>query len=301
MRLRRSELSTPGSSEKMIEKAASSSADLVFLDLEDSVAPSEKADARRKIVDAFNSLDWGNKTRAVRINGAHTQFAHEDIIELVTGAGENLDLLIVPKVKGVRDVWWVDTLLSQLEEKIGRSTSVALEVLIEEVEALIEVEAIATATPRLEAIIFGPGDLAGSQGVRLGGMIGEGEGYPGDIWHYARAKIIVAARAAGIEAVDGPYANFRNSDGYRREAGRSAMMGYSGKWAIHPSQIEIANEVYSPTDKEIEMARGMVSAYEKAEGEGAGAVGVDGAMIDAATIRIMQNVLTKADLIEKSK
>jgi citrate lyase subunit beta / citryl-CoA lyase len=297
MRLRRSELSTPGSNERMMEKATASGADLVFLDLEDSVAPKEKASARAKVAEALNTLDWRRKTRAVRINNIETEYAYQDVIELVEKAGANLDLIIIPKVKAARDVWWVDTLLTQVETKLKLKRPIALEVLIEEVEALINAEEIARASRRLEALIFGPGDFSASQGVRLSAIGALSSSYPGDIWHYARNKIVVAARAAGIEAVDGPYADFRNSDGYRQEATRSCVLGFIGKWAIHPSQIDIANEVYSPTKHEVERARTLAKAYAEAQANGLGAVAVGGVMVDAASVRILQNVIAKADLI----
>ena len=296
MRLRRSELSTPGSSEKMMVKAAASNADLVFLDLEDSVAPNEKASARAKIVNALNTLDWGNKTRAVRINNIETEYAYLDIIEVVEQAGDNLDMIIIPKVKSAKDVWWVDVLLTQLETRLGRTKKIALEVLIEEVEAMINAEEIALSSPRLEALIFGPGDYSASQGVDTR-AIGSSDGYPGDIWHYARNKVIIAARAAGIEMVDGPYAGIKNPEGYREECKRSRILGASGKWAIHPSQIDIANDEYSPTQDSVDRARKLAVAYAEAAAQGLGAVAVDGDMVDAASIRILQNTIRKADLI----
>jgi len=296
MRLRRSELSTPGSSEKMMKKAAASAADLVFLDLEDSVAPSEKVAAREKVVQALKSHDWGSKTRAVRINNLETEYAHRDIIDVVEGAGEFLDMIIIPKVKSARDVWWVDVLLTQLETRLGLKKKIALEVLIEEVEAMINAEEIALASPRLEALIFGPGDYSASQGVDTK-AIGNSDGYPGDIWHYARNKVIIAARAAGIDMVDGPYAAFNNPDGYREECRRSRTLGAAGKWAIHPSQIDIANEEYSPTQESVDRARKLSAAYAEAEAKGLGAVAVDGDMVDAASIRILENTIRKADLI----
>jgi len=296
MRARRSELSTPGSSEKMMEKAAASDADLVFLDLEDAVAPSEKVASRTKVVTALTTLDWGRKTRAMRMNALDTQWAYEDVIHVVEESQGCLDLIIVPKVKCAADVRWVDILLSQIEMKLGREKPVALEVLIEEVEAMVNVEEIARSSPRLEALIFGPGDYSASQGVRVGSIGGEANRYPGDLWHYARNKIVIAARAAGIEAVDGPYANFRKPDGYREECQRSLTLGFVGKWAIHPSQIEIANDVYSPTKEEVERARAMVAEYAKAEAEGLGSIAVNGVMVDAATARLMRNVIQKADL-----
>ena len=293
MRLRRSELSTPASSGRMIESAVRSAADLVFLDLEDAVAPAEKDAARSRAAEALRELDWGARTRAVRINGVDTPWAHQDVIEVVLGAGDALDVLIVPKVRAPRDVWWVETLLDQLEAK-----SVALEALIEEAEAVGRVEEIARSSPRLEALIVGFGDLSASQGMPPGVLTG-GVAYPGDIWHFVRARTVLAARAAGIEAIDGPYPNFRDADGYREEARRARALGFSGKWAIHPSQIALANEVYSPTEDEVRAARGIVEAYREAERAGSGAAGHGGALIDAAAVRMMEGTLTKAELIER--
>ena len=298
MRLRRCELSTPGSNEKMMERAVSSKADVVFLDLEDAVAPNQKVEARAKVIKALKTLDWGKKTRAIRMNNIETEYAYQDVIDIVEQAGEFLDVIIIPKVKAGRDVFWVDTLLTQIEKRLRRDRRIALECLIEEVEALINVEEIARASSRLEAIIFGPGDFSASQGVRMGRTIGGTvTTYPGDIWHYARSKIVVAARAAGIDAIDGPYADFRNPDGYREEALRSATMGFVGKWAIHPSQIDLANELYSPSQEEVDRARQLETAYANAEAEGLGAVTFDGVMIDAASVRVIRNVIEKANLI----
>lgn len=299
VRLRRSELSTPGSSEKMMTKAAASDADLVFLDLEDSVAPAEKAGARALVVEALNNLEWKPKTVAVRVNAAETEYAYEDVITVVEGAGERIDLLILPKIKAPRDVWFFETLLEQLEQKLGLEKTIELEVLIEEAEALACVEEIARCSPRLQALILGVGDLSASLGMKLGGIGASNERYPGDVWHFARARLVTAARAAGIDAIDGPYANFRNPEGYLKEAARAAILGYVGKWAIHPSQIELANRIYSPSDEEIAGARKMIAAYEKAESEGQGAASVDGVMIDAATARIYQVIVDQADLMGK--
>ena len=294
-RLRRSELSTPGTSERMMAKAAASDADLVFLDLEDAVAPALKEGAREPVVAALTGLDWGVKTRAVRINGVHTAWCHDDLTAVVTGARSALDVVIVPKVKAPRDVWFVDTLLSQLEGKLGLPTGrIGIEVLIEEAEALARVEQIAGCCERLEALILGVGDLSASQGIRLGHIGATGERYPGDIWHYARNRMIVAARAHGLDPVDGPYANFRDPDGYRREASWAATLGAVGKWAIHPDQAVVANEVFSPTAREIEQARAVVDAVRRAEAAGDGAANLNGVMIDAATARIFETVLHRA-------
>jgi citrate lyase subunit beta / citryl-CoA lyase len=294
-RLRRSELSTPGTSEKMMGRAAESEADLVFLDLEDSVAPEQKEAARLPVAEALAGLDWGHKTRAVRINGPHTRWCHGDLIEVLTRAVGAVDVVIVPKVKAPRDVWFVDTLLAQLEGQLGLPLGgIGLEILIEETEALARVEELAACCERLEALILGVGDLSASQGIRAGHIGGGGDRYPGDMWHYARNRMIVAARAAGIDAIDGPYANFRDEEGYRREAGWSATLGAVGKWAIHPSQVTLANEVYAPTEQEIAQAKAVVEAVRQAEASGSGAASLNGVMIDAATARIFETVLDRA-------
>jgi len=295
LRLRRSELSTPGSNAKMIEKASKSDADLVFLDLEDAVAPAQKVGARDLVVRGLKELDWGKKLRAVRVNDAQTEWAYGDVISVVEGAGEHLDLIILPKIKAPRDVWFFETLLAELEKKLRLKKKIGLEALIEETEALSRVEEIAGCSPRLEALTLGFGDLSASQGVRL--ALAEGaERYPGDLWHHARVRMIVACRAHGIDAIDGPFANFKDPEGYRREATWSAMLGAVGKWAIHPDQIAIANDVYAPTQQEIATARRMIEAYQQSESGGEGAKGVGGTMIDAATARIFEGVLERARL-----
>lgn len=302
-RLRRSELSTPGTSPKMIAKAAASNADLVFLDLEDAVAPNAKAGARGNIVAGLNELDWGKTTRAYRINGVHTEWCHDDIIEVVSGAGANIDVIIVPKVKSPRDVWFVDDLLTQLERKLRLEVGrIGLEVLIEETEALACVDDIAACSGRLEALILGVGDLSASQGIRAG-HIGVSDGmnghtYPGDMWHYARNRMIVAARSNGLDAIDGPYANFANPEGYRRDANWIATLGAVGKWCIHPSQVAIANEVFAPTQTEIDQATQIVDAVREAEAQGLGAANLGGIMIDAATTRVFEAVLKRAGMCE---
>jgi len=296
MRLRRSELATPASSVKMIQKAAASAADLVFLDLEDAVAPAQKVAARANVIQALNELDWGTTLRAVRVNGTDTEWAYADMIAVVEGAGRNLDIVIVPKVKAPRDVWFFDTLLSQLERQLRLEKRIGLEVLIEETEGLARVEEIAACSPRLEALILGFGDLAASQGIRFGHAIEPDHRYPGDLWHYARTRMVVAARAHGLDPIDGPFANFHDPDGYRREAMWASTLGCVGKWAIHPSQVELANDVFAPTEKEIETARRMVEAQRAAERGGEGAQAAGGVLLDAATTRIFEAVLERARL-----
>ncbi|HJV84176.1 MAG TPA: CoA ester lyase [Noviherbaspirillum sp.] len=295
-RLRRVQLAVPGSSEKMMAKAAASGADHVFLDLEDAVAPNAKVGARSSIVTALRTLDWGKKTRCVRINDLSTQWAYEDIIHIVEEAGEFVDTIMVPKVMSACDVRFVATLLRQIEKKTGMKRQIGIEALIEEVEAMQEIDNIARADPRLECIIFGAGDYSASQGIDIR-SIGGDNGYPGDIWHFARFKLVVAARSAGIDPVDGPFANFKNPDAYREECRRAMILGCVGKWAIHPAQIDVAIDAFSPKPEEVERARKLEAAYAKAEAEGMGSVNIDGIMVDAASVRIVRNIIKKADLI----
>lgn len=292
-RARRVQLSVPGSSEKMMAKAAASDADHVFLDLEDAVAPIAKKPARAKIVEALNTLDWGKKTRCVRVNDLRTVWAYEDIIEVVRGAGANLDTIMLPKTQAPRDIWFVETLLEGLEKDLGLTRKIGIEALIEEVHGMKNVDAIAECSPRLECLIFGVGDYSASQKMDAR-SVGGTTGYPGDIWHYGRYKMIIAARANGLDPIDGPFADFRNADGYREECKRGLILGAAGKWAIHPAQIPIALEVFTPPAEEVSYAKKMMAAYAEAEAQGLGAIQVDGEMIDAATVRILQNTLDRA-------
>lgn len=295
-RLRRSQLSVPGSSEKMLEKAAASAADHVFCDLEDAVAPSEKVAARDKIAAALTGLDWGRKTRCVRINDVTTEWCHGDIITLVEKAGACIDTIMLTKPFYAADVVFLDRMLTQLEKKLKLERRIGIEVLIEEVQALQNVEAISQSSDRLECLIFGMGDYSASQGIDTKD-IGEAGAYAGDIFHYARFRITMAARAAGLDAVDGPFANFRNEEGYRRQAVMARSLGMVGKWAIHPSQIAPALEIFSPKPEDVARARRMEAAFRKAEAEGFGAVQVDGVMVDIASLRFVQNTLARAELI----
>jgi citrate lyase subunit beta / citryl-CoA lyase len=280
----------------MCEKAPSSGADLVFLDLEDACAPSVKETARKTAIAALVGQDWGRTIRAVRINGLDTVWCHDDVIEIVTGAREALDVLIVPKARTARDVWWVDVLLTQLESKLGLEKCIALEVLIEDAEGLANAVEIARASDRLEALIFGAGDLSASLHARVDGNFDPISDYPGDFWHFARASVVTAARIAGIDAIDSPYPAYKDRDGYRRAAVHGSMLGFDGKWAIHPDQVPIANEVFSPTDDEVDAARRSMEEYRAAEAQGVGAIGSDGRLVDAAHMRLAENILHKASL-----
>ena len=277
-------------------KAAGSGADLVFLDLEDACAPLAKESARGIAVAALTGQDWGRTVRAVRVNGLDTPWCHGDVVEIVTGAREALDVIIVPKARTARDVWWFDILLTQLETKLGLKKRIALEVLIEEAEGLSNAAEIARSSDRLEAIIFGAGDLSASMKARVDGNFDPIGEYPGDFWHFARVQILAAARGAGIDAIDAPFPAYQDPDGYRRSAAHASLLGYDGKWAIHPSQIAIAHEVFSPTDDEIADAEESIRTYRASEAEGVGAIGRDGRLVDAAHMRLAANTLHKAAL-----
>ncbi len=229
----------------------------------------------------------------MRINDLTTEYAYEDIIEVVEGAGRNLDVIMLPKAMSAADVQFVDKLLSMMEKKLGLRHRIGIDVLIEEVEAMMNVEAIAASTPRLECLIFGMGDYSASQGVSMRDIGGSG-GYPGDIWHYQRQRLTIAARANRLDAVDGPFADFRSPDAFREEARRAMILGMVGKWAIHPSQVELAQDVFSPSAADVARARDMIRAYDEALSQGLGAVQYEGKMIDIASVRIVRNLVQRA-------
>jgi citrate lyase subunit beta/citryl-CoA lyase len=294
-RPRRSQLAVPGSSEKMLTKAAASNTDHVFCDLEDAVAPSAKVEARDKIAWALNNLDWGTKTRCVRINDVSTQWCHDDIITLVEKAGPNVDTIMLTKPYTAADVIFLDRMLGQLEAKLGLDNRIGIEVLVEEVQALQNVEEIAVCSHRMEALIFGMGDYSSSQGIDWL-AIGDQAVYPGDVLHYARFRLTMAARSAGLDAVDGPYTDIRNEQGYRAQATMAKALGMVGKWAIHPSQIAPALEIFAPSVDEVDRARRMETAFLEAQSQGLGAAMFEGNMIDTATLRLVRGTLTKAEL-----
>ncbi len=293
-RLQRSELTLPGSFPRFMEKAAASAADVVLLDLEDAVAPDQKEAARRNIIEALNDLDWGSKTVSVRINGLDTEYMYRDVVEVVERC-PRLDMLVIPKVGVAADVYAVDVLVTQIERAKRRERRLGFEVLVETALGLTNVEAIAQSGGRLEAITFGAGDYAASLAARVDVIGGVNPDYPGDMWHYPLSRIAAACRAQGLRPVDGPFGDIDDAEGYAAAARRAAALGYEGKWAIHPSQVEIANRIFSPSDKEIEWARRVTEALRRAEREGRGAVTLEGRMIDAASIRMAQRVLEKAE------
>jgi len=294
----RSLLAVPGSSPRMAQKALASAADEVFLDLEDAVAPGEKAAARAQVVRALRELDWGGRRRLFRMNAPDTPYFHRDLVEVVGGAGGAVDAVLVPKVRRPEDLYAIDLLLSAVEAEAGLEPGgVGLEAQIESAGGLESAPGIARATPRLSALHFGPGDYAASVGMpqRSIGVADEwDEAYGADRFHYAMHRIVVAARAAGLRALDGPVADYRDEEGLRRSSLRARSLGFDGKWCIHPAQIEVVNRVFSPTEEEVGWAKQVVAAYERAEAAGSGAVAVDGQMVDAASIRMAQSTLERA-------
>ncbi len=300
-RLQRSELAVPGSNPRMIEKALACDADYVFLDLEDAVAPDDKLQARKNIIEALNTLDWKNsgKTVSVRINGLDTHYMYRDVVDVVEQAGRHLDTILVPKVGVPDDLYTVDVMVSQIEEAKGIGHRIGLEALIETALGMANVERIA-ASPcaRLEALHFGVADYAASNRARTVNIGGLNPDYPGDQWHAAITRMTVACRAWGLRPIDGPFGDFNDAEGYTLAARRAAALGVEGKWAIHPSQIALANEVFSPPEAELNKARRILEELGKAAAEGRGAASLDGKMIDAASARMAENVVKMAEVIE---
>ena len=303
VRLQRSELAVPGSSPGLFEKAAKSNADYVFLDCEDAVIPDDKESARKNIIEALNDIDWGNKTLSVRINGLDTHYMYRDVVDIVESAGENLHTLLIPKVGHPSDVYMVDCLLSQIETAKGLSKTIGIECLIETALGGANVMAIARSSKRLEALHFGVADYAASMRARtvnIGGLNPDYQcdGAIGDQWHAALVNVVTACRAYGLRAIDGPFGDFGDPDGYRAAAKRVAALGFEGKWAIHPSQIDLANEIMSPQEAEVLRARRVLEALDEAAKAGKGAAQLDGKMIDAASERMARNIVTLAEFID---
>jgi len=291
-RLQRSELAVPGSQPGMFRKALESEADYIFLDLEDAVAPADKVQARLNIIQSLLEQDWQSRgTISVRINGIDTHYMYRDVVDVVEQAGHRLDTVLIPKVGVPADVYLVDALLTQIEEAKGISHRIGIDVLIETALGMANVEAIAQSSPRLEAMHFGVADYAASCRARTVNIGGLNPDYPGDQWHAALSRMVVACRAYGLRAIDGPYGDFKDPDGYIAAARRGAALGIEGKWAIHPSQIALANEVFTPPLREVERARRILDALDQAAREGRGAAQLDGRMIDAASARMAQNVV----------
>jgi malyl-CoA/(S)-citramalyl-CoA lyase len=302
-RLQRSTLAVPGSNPTMFPKALESEADVVFLDLEDAVAPGDKEQARRNVIKALLELDWRGhaKTVSVRINGIDTHYMYRDVVDVVEQAGHRLDTVLIPKVGVPADVYLVDALLTQIEAAKGIPQRIGIEVLIETALGMANVEAIAAGRGRLEALHFGVADYAASNRARTVNIGGLNPDYPGDQWHFALSRMTVACRAYGLRAIDGPFGDFKDPDGFRLAARRAAALGIEGKWAIHPSQIALANEVFTPPEAEVDRARRILEALDAAGRDGRGAAQLDGRMIDAASARMAENVVRMAEEIGKKR
>lgn len=298
-RLQRCELAVPGSNPKMMEKALTCDADYVFLDLEDAVAPDDKLQARKNVIEVLNDLDWkGNgKTVSVRINGLDTHYMYRDVVDVVEQAGSKLDTILIPKVGDTGDVYMVDAMVTQIEEAMGLKNKIGLEALIETALGMANVESIATSSNRMEAMHFGVADYSASNRARTVNIGGLNPDYPGDQWHSAISRMTVACRAYGLRPIDGPFGDFNDPEGYLLAARRAAALGVEGKWAIHPKQIELANEVFTPPEAEVTKAKRILEELDKAAKEGKGAASLDGKMIDAASAKMAENVVRSADAI----
>jgi malyl-CoA/(S)-citramalyl-CoA lyase len=302
----RCQLFGPGSRTALFEKMASSAADVINLDLEDSVAPSDKEQARANIIAAISDVDWGSKTLSVRINGLDTPWWYRDVVDLLEQSGERLDQIMIPKVGCAGDLYAVDALVTAIEAAKGRSKKIDFEVIIESAAGIAHVEEIAAATPRLIAMSLGAADFAASMGMQttgIGGtqenyyMLRESEKYWSDPWHWAQAAIVAACRTHGVMPVDGPFGDFSDDDGFRAQARRSATLGMVGKWAIHPKQIALANEVFTPSDESVAEAREILAAMEQAKANGEGATVYKGRLVDIASIKQAEVIVRQSEMI----
>lgn len=311
--LHRSELCVPGSNPSMLEKAPALGADYIMLDLEDAVAPDDKVQARANVIEALGDQDWLGASLSLRINGLDTDYAYRDIVDVVEQAGRHLDTVLIPKASCAADVHMVDTLLTQIEDAAGLERRLGISVLIETAPGLYNVDEIAAAAPdRMESMIFGVADFAASMQSHTTSIGGPNPDYSiltdsseagrekhwGDQWHYALARIAVAARANGLRPIDGPFGDFSDPDGYVSAARRALALGFEGKWAIHPTQVALANEVFTPAAPLIERTRRIIAAMEEAAAAGRGAVSLDGRLIDAASLRQAEHLLAKVEQIE---
>ncbi|WP_299662668.1 L-malyl-CoA/beta-methylmalyl-CoA lyase [uncultured Ruegeria sp.] len=305
----RCQLFGPGSNTKLFPKMAASAADVINLDLEDSVAPSDKDAARANVIDALNTVDWGNKYLSVRINGLDTPYWYRDVVDVLEQAGERLDQIMIPKVGCAADVYAVDALVTAIERAKGRTKPISFEVIIESAAGLAHAEEIAASSPRLQAMSLGAADFAASMGMQttgIGGtqenyyMLREGEKHWSDPWHWAQAAIVAACRTHGVLPVDGPFGDFSDDEGYIAQAKRSATLGMVGKWAIHPKQIALANQVFTPSDEAVSEAREILAAMEQAKANGEGATVYKGRLVDIASIKQAEVIVAQAELIAAS-
>lgn len=302
----RCQLFGPGSNTKLFPKMAASAADVINLDLEDSVAPSDKDAARANVIEALNTVDWGNKYMSVRINGLDTPYWYRDVVDVLEQAGDRLDQIMIPKVGCASDVYAVDALVTAIERAKGRTKPISFEVIIESAAGIAHVEEIAASSPRLQAMSLGAADFAASMGMQttgIGGtqenyyMLRDGEKHWSDPWHWAQAAIVAACRTHGVLPVDGPFGDFSDDEGYIAQAKRSATLGMVGKWAIHPKQIALANQVFTPSDEAVSEAREILAAMEQAKANGEGATVYKGRLVDIASIKQAEVIVAQAELI----
>lgn len=308
----RCQLFGPGSRPQLFPKMAASGVDVINLDLEDAVAPADKENARANVVEALKTVDFGTKTLSVRINGLDTQWWYNDVIALVEQGGDRLDLIMVPKAGNAKDIYAVDCLVSAAEAKVGRAAKIGLEVIIETAQGAAKVDEIAAASPRLQSMSFGVADYAASMGMQVTGIGGEQEDYRalapgapgteravsyGDPWHWPIVRMVAACRQHGLLPVDGPYGDFSDPEGFRAQALRARTLGCVGKWAIHPNQVALASEIFTPSDEIVGRARRIIEAMAEADRAGQGAVTLDGKLIDLASIRQAQVIVRQAELI----
>ena len=302
----RCQLFGPGSRPAIFEKMATSAADVINLDLEDSVAPDDKPDARRNIIQAIGDVDWGTKLLSVRINGLDTPYWHKDVVEVLEGASDRIDQIMIPKVGCAADLYAVDALVTAVEAAQGRTKPISFEVIIETAAGIAHVEEIAASSPRLQAMSLGAADFAASMGMATTGIGGTQENYYmlhdgakhwSDPWHWAQTAIVAACRTHGVLPVDGPFGDFSDDEGFRAQALRSATLGMVGKWAIHPKQVALANEVFTPSEAQITEAREILEAMEQAKRDGAGAAVYKGRLVDLASIRQAEVIVRQAEMI----
>lgn len=298
MKPRRSNLSVPGHVKKMHAKAAASAADVVMLDLEDSVPVDAKEQAREQVIETLNEVDWGQSTVTVRINSLDTPFAYRDLLDVAENCGNIIDAVVIPKVNSAADIHFADHMLNGVELAKGYEHSIGIEASIETAEGLNQAADIAAASNRITSLVFGIADYSASVGARLVSISGHGEKeedlYPGHRWHFPLSKMVMSAKAFGTMAIDAPYGNFKDMDGLRRSAVMACALGCDGKWAIHPGQIDVINEVFTPAQEDIDLARKVLDADAEAKASGKGAIAVEGRMVDQATVRLANQLWNQA-------
>ena len=312
-RVNRSQLFVPGSKPDLFKKASESNADIICLDLEDAVAPQDKDAAKQNVIKALNDHDFGTKTISVRINGLDTHYCYRDVVDLMENTGERLDLIMIPKVGVPEDVYAIDMLVTQIEDKTNREKKIGFELIVETSMGITNLDRIITGSKRIESLHFGYADYAASVRMRTTNIGGSNQDYSiltdeingnrkvhwNDMWHYPISKMTTIGRAHGLRIIDGPYGDFSDPEGFKSHAKRTAILGCEGKWAIHPSQVDLANEVFTLPEKEVQKARDIIDAMKKAQESGAGAATLNGKLIDAASIRQAEQIIEQTDLIKK--